>query len=147
MLKNIPSVIIPELLWVLASMGHGDDLVLVDRNFPATTVAKRTSTGRLIELPGLNVPQAARAILSLMPLDSFVEEPITRMQVVGDPDRLVEMQSEVFEIAREAEEREIKMGALERFAFYEAAGKGAAVVRTSENRPYGCFLFKMGVIF
>ena len=147
MLKNISSVISPELLWVLASMGHGEDLVLVDRNFPAVTVAKQTSTGRLIELPGLNIPEAARAILSLMPLDSFVEEPVTRMRVVDDPDRMLEMQSEVFEIAREAEGREIKMGALERFAFYEAASKGAAVVRTSEIRPYGCFLFKMGVIF
>ena len=128
-------------------MGHGEDLVLVDRNFPAVTVAKQTSTGRLIELPGLDIPQAARAIFSLMPLDSFVAEPVIRMRVVDDPDRLLEMQSEVFEIARVAEGREIKMGALERFAFYEAASKGAAVVRTSEIRPYGCFLFKMGVIF
>ena len=71
MLKNISSVISPDLLWLLASMGHGDDLVLVDRNFPAIQVAKQTSTGRLIELPGLNIPQATRAILSLMPLDHF----------------------------------------------------------------------------
>jgi L-fucose mutarotase len=85
MLKNISSVISPDLLWLLASMGHGDDLVLVDRNFPAIQVAKQTSTGRLIELPGLNIPQATRAILSLMPLDHFVEEPVTRMRVVDDP--------------------------------------------------------------
>ena len=146
MLKNISSVISPDLLWLLASMGHGDDLVLVDRNFPSIQVAKQTSTGRLIELSGLNIPQATRAILSLMPLDHFVEEPVTRMRVVDDPDSLLEMQREVIEIAREAEGREVKMGALERFAFYEAASKGAAVVRTSEFRPYGCFLFKMGVI-
>jgi L-fucose mutarotase len=88
MLKNISSVISPDLLWLLASMGHGDDLVLVDRNFPAIQVAKQTSTGRLIELPGLNIPQATRAILSLMPLDHFVEEPVTRMRVVDDPDSL-----------------------------------------------------------
>src|SRR5271156_3622276 len=125
MLKNISSVISPDLLWLLASMGHGDDLVLVDRNFP----------------------QATRAILSLMPLDHFVEEPVQRMRVVDDPDRLLDMQREVMEIAGEAEGREIKMGALERFAFYELASKGAAVVRTSEFRPYGYFLFKMGVIF
>jgi L-fucose mutarotase len=147
MLKNIPTVISPDLLWLLASMGHGDDLVLVDRIFPAIQVAKQTSTGRLIELPGLNIPQATRAIFSLMPLDHFVEEPVKRMRVVDDPDRLLDMQREVMEIASEAEGREIKMGALERFAFYELASKGAAVVRTSEFRPYGCFLFKMGVIF
>ncbi len=147
MLKNIPSVISPDLLWLLASMGHGEDLVLVDRNFPAVQVAKQTSTGRLIELPGLNIPQAARAILSLMPLDGFVEEPVTRMQVVDDPERLLKIQKEVIEVAREAEGRDVKMGALERFAFYNVASKGAAVVRTSEFRPYGCFLLKMGVIF
>ena len=146
MLKNISSVISPDLLWLLASMGHGDDLVLVDRNFPALQVAKQTSTGRLIELAGLNIPQATRAILSLMPLDHFVEDPVTRMLVVDDPERVLEMQKEVLGIACEAEGRQLKMGALERFAFYEMASKGAAVVRTSEFRPYGCFLLKMGVI-
>ena len=98
-------------------------------------------------MPGLNIPQATRAILSLMPLDHFVEESVVRMKVVGDPECLLEVQKEVIEIAREAEGREVKMGALERFAFYESASRGAAVVRTSEFRPYGCFLFKMGVIF
>jgi L-fucose mutarotase len=146
MLKNISSVISPDLLWLLASMGHGGDLVLVDRNFPAMQVAKQTSTGRLIELAGLNIPQATRAILSLMPLDHFVEAPVTRMLVVEDPERVLDMQKEVLAIAREAEGRELKMGALERFTFYEMASKGAAVVRTSEFRPYGCFLLKMGVI-
>ena len=91
MLKNISSVISPDLLWLLASMGHGDDLVLVDRNFPALQVAKQTSTGRLIELAGLNIPQATRAILSLMPLDHFVEEPVTRMLVVDDPERVTSL--------------------------------------------------------
>ena len=147
MLKNVPSVISPDLLLLLASMGHGENLVLVDRNFPAFSVARHTSTGRLIELPGLDIPQATRAILSLMPLDDFVEDPVQRMKVVDDPERVLKIHEEVFAIAREAEGREIKMGALERFAFYEAARQGVAVVRTSEYRPYGCFLFKMGVIF
>ena len=81
-----------------------------------------------------------------MPLNHFVEEPVTRMKVVDDSDRILEIQREVIEIARDAECREIKMGALERFAFYEAASKGVAVVRTSQYRPYGCFLFRMSVI-
>src|ERR1700722_7736027 len=127
MLKNISSVISPDLLWLLASMGHGDDLVLVDRNFPAIKVAKEPSTGRLIELPGLNIPQATRAIFSLMPRDHFVEEPVPRMRVVEVPGSLREIQREVIEIAREAEGREVKMGAFERFAFYEVASKGVAV--------------------
>ena len=147
MLKNIPSVISPDLLWLLASMGHGEDLVLVDRNFPALEVARHTSTGRLIELPGLDIPQATRAILSLMPLDDFVETPVMRMKVVDDEDRVLEIHEEVAALACELDRPEVKMGALERFAFYDAARKGAAVVRTSEFRSYGCFLFKMGVIF
>src|ERR1700738_4895250 len=96
MLKNISSVISPDLLWLLASMGQGDEPVRVERNSPAIQVAKQPSTGRLIELPGLNIPQATRAILSLMPLDHFVEEPVTRMRVVDDPDSLLEMQRELF---------------------------------------------------
>jgi L-fucose mutarotase len=147
MLKNIPSTASPDLLWCLAAMGHADRLVLVDRNFPAVEVARHTSTGKLIELPGLDVPQAARVILSLMPLDDFVPAPVSCMQVVGKPDEILPMQTEVLEIALEAEGRDFKMERLERFAFYEAAKKGFAVVRASEFRPYGCFLFQMGVIF
>lgn len=147
MLKNIPSVLSPDLLWCLASMGHGERLVLVDRNFPAHEVAQHTSTKRLIELPGLDIPQATRAILSVMPLDDFIPAPVSRMQVVGDPEKLLPMQGEVHAIARDCEGREVGMEALERFDFYEAAKRGFCVVRTSEFRPYGCFLFTMGVIF
>ena len=147
MLKNISSVLSPDLLWCLASMGHGERLVLVDRNFPAHDVARHTSTEKLIELPGLDVPQAARAILSVMPLDDFIPDPVSRMQVVGEPGTLLPMQAEVHAIARESEGRDVGMEALERFAFYDAARKGFCVVRTSEFRPYGCFLFTMGVIF
>lgn len=147
MLKNIPSVLSPDLLWCLASMGHGERLVLVDRNFPAHDVAQHTSTKRLIELPGLDIPQATRAILSVMPLDDFIPAPVSRMQVVGDPEKLLPMQGEVHAIARDCEGRDVGMEALERFDFYEAAKRGFCVVRTSEFRPYGCFLFTMGVIF
>lgn len=147
MLKNIPGTASPDLLWCLASMGHADRLVLVDRNFPAVDVARHTSSGRLIELPGLDIVQATRIILSLMPLDDFIPAPVSCMQVVGKPDEILPMQSEVLEIAQAAEGRDFKLERLERFAFYEAAKKGFAVVRTSEFRPYGCFLFTMGVIF
>ena len=147
MLKNIPSHLSPDLLWCLASMGHADRLVLVDRNFPAVDVARCTATGRLIELPGLDIPAATRAILALMPLDDFVPAPVARMEVVGEPLAILPMQAEVLAIARASEGRDIEMETLERFAFYAAAKQGFAVVRTSEFRPYGCFLFQMGVIF
>jgi L-fucose mutarotase len=147
MLKNISSSLSPDLLWCLASMGHAERLVLVDRNFPAHDVARHTSTGKLIELPGLDIPQAAKAILSVMPLDDFISNPLSCMQVVGEPETLLPMQEEVHALANAAEGRTLGMERLERFAFYEAAKKGFCVVRTAEYRPYGCFLFTMGVIF
>ncbi len=147
MLKNIPASLPPDLLWCLASMGHGEKLVIVDRNFPAHEVARQTSTGKLIELPGLDIPQAVRVILSVMPLDDFIPAPLACMQVVGDPAAVLPLQAEVQDIARAAEARDIGMERLERFAFYAAAKTGFAVVRTSEFRPYGCFLLTMGVIF
>jgi L-fucose mutarotase len=121
--------------------------VIVDRNFPAHDVARHTSTGKIIELPGLDIPQAARAILSVMPLDDFITSPVSCMQVVDAPDTILPMQAEVHAIAKSSEGREVGMERLERFAFYEAAKSGFAVVRTSEFRPYGCFIFTMGVIF
>jgi L-fucose mutarotase len=147
MLKNISSALSPDLLWCLASMGHAERLVLVDRNFPAHDVARHTSSGKVIDLPGLDIPSAAKAILSLMPLDDFVKAPLSCMKVVGKPNEVLPMQRQVHEIAKLAEGRELQMERLERFAFYEAAKQGFAVVRTAEFRPYGCFLLTMGVIF
>ena len=147
MLKGVSPIVGAELLWVLESMGHGDDLVLVDRNFPADSVARQTATGKLIRLDGVDCTQAARAILALYPLDSFVEAPIQRMEVIGEPETLLEVHREVLAVAREAEGGDVAMASLERHAFYAEARKGYAVVQTTEARPYGCFLLKKGVIF
>ena len=147
MLKGVSPIVGAELLWVLESMGHGDDLVLVDRNFPADSVARQTATGKLIRLDGVDCTQAARAILALYPLDSFVEAPIHRMEVIGEPQTLLEVHQEVLAVAREAEGGDVAMGSIERHAFYAEARKGYAVVQTTEARPYGCFLLKKGVIF
>ena len=147
MLKNIPSTLSPDLLWALASMGHGEKIVIVDRNFPAHDVVRHTSSGELIELPGLDIPQAALVMLQVMPLDDFIPAPVACMKVVGEHDRVLPMQREVHDIAKACEGRDVGMERLERFAFYEAAKSSFAVVRTSEFRPYGCFIFTMGVIF
>lgn len=147
MLKNIASELSPDLLWCLASMGHGEKIVLVDRNFPAHEVARHTSSGKVIDLPGLDIPAAVRVVLSVMPLDDFIPSPVACMQVVGEPEKILPMQEEVHRLAAAAEGRDVGMERLERFAFYEAAKKSFAVVRTSEFRPYGCFIFTMGVIF
>ncbi len=147
MLKILSPLLNADLLWVLESMGHGDDLALVDRNFPAASTAAATTSGRLIRLDGADCRQAAEAILQLFPLDSFVESPIRHMQVVGSPDEVLEVHRDLHAAAERAEERSLVMTSLERHAFYAAARQAYAVVQTTESRPYGCFLLKKGVVF
>ncbi len=147
MLKGHSPLLNAELLWILASMGHGDDLALVDRNFPAASTAKATNSGRLVRLDGADCTQAAEAILTLFPLDSFVTTPLVYMEVVGKPDEFLEVHREVKAAAEHAEGRGIAIASLERYAFYERAGQAFAVVQTSEARPYGCFLLRKGVVF
>jgi L-fucose mutarotase len=127
-------------------MGHGDDLVLCDTNFPADSVARRSVLGRLLRLDGVTAGRAARAILSLMPLDTFVDTPALRMEVVGRPREVPTVQAEVQKEIDAAEGRNWPMGSIERFAFYELARKSYCVVQTGERRFYGCFVFKKGVI-
>lgn len=146
MLKGIDPVLSAELLHVLMLMGHGDDLLVCDVNHPAAGIARHTAYGRLVDLPGCGIPRAAEAILSLMPLDDFVDAPVTRMEVVGDPAAEVPVFAAVQAVIDRAEGRSIGMRALERFAFYAAAREAFAVVRTSDPGPYGCFLLKKGVV-
>ena len=146
MLKGIDQRLSAEIVHVLMLMGHGDDLVLADVNHPAATIAKATTYGRLIDMAGCDIPTAARAILSLMPLDTFVPAPLTRMQVVGDPGAQVPIFARMQAVADSAEGRPVQMQALERFAFYEAAKRSFAIIRTADSGPYGCFILKKGVI-
>ena len=147
MLKNIDPILSPDLLQVLAAMGHGDDIVVVDANFPADSVARQTVTGKLIRLDGVDAVQAVSAILSVFPLDSFVEAPARRMEIVGAPDEIPEVQQEVQREIDDAEGQSLPMASVERFAFSEEAKKAYAVVATTEGRAYGCFMLKKGVIF
>ena len=147
MLKNIDPILSPDLLRVLAAMGHGDDLVVVDANFPADSVARQTIVGKLVRLDGVDAVQAVRAILSVFPLDSFVEAPARRMEIVGAPNEIPEVQQDVQREIDDAEGQALPMASVERFAFYEEAKKAYAVVATTEGRAYGCFLLKKGVIF
>ena len=144
MLKGIDPLLNADLLYALAAMGHGDELVIADSNFPATSVAEGSI---LIRLEGVDAPRAARAILSVFPLDSFVEAPLHRMEIVGDPDTVSPVQQEVHAVAREAEDGEVTMAGIERFAFYDRARTAFAVVQTGESRPYGCFVLTKGVVF
>ncbi|WP_182084762.1 RbsD/FucU domain-containing protein [Aureimonas sp. ME7] len=147
MLKTISPILTPELLTILAEMGHGDDLVLVDRNFPAESTAAETTTGQCVQLAGVGTTEAARAILSLLPLDSYVDAPVRLMEVVGDPKAYPDVHREMQEVVDAAEGKSITIERVERFAFYDAAKTAYAVVRTTEARPHGCFIFKKGVIF
>ncbi|MCQ0988618.1 RbsD/FucU family protein [Jiella marina] len=147
MLKNVPPLITPDLLEILAAMGHGDELVLADRNFPATSVAAHTVSGKLVQLRGVDTTAAATAILKLLPLDSFVEAPVVRMAPVGESHVDFEVHQDMQRTVNAAEGRAIAIEALERFDFYEAAKNAFAVVATGEDRPYGCFILKKGVIF
>ncbi|WP_334175066.1 RbsD/FucU domain-containing protein [Pseudoxanthobacter sp.] len=146
MLKGIDPALSPDLLWVLAAMGHGDDLAVVDANHPAEAIARATTSGRLISLPGLAIDRAVRAILSLMPLDAYVDDPARRMLVVEDPAIVPATQAEVQAEIDRAGGRPRPMAGLERFAFYSAARQAFAVVQAGDPRPYGCFLLRKGVI-
>lgn len=146
MLKGIDPILSADLLWLLAAMGHGDDLALVDANHPAETIARATTSGRLIRLPGLAMGRAARAILSVLPIDDFEPSPVRRMQVVGDPDTTPVVQQEVQRELDRAAGAPLPLVGIERFAFYEAGRKAFAVVQVGDPRPYGCFLFRKGVI-
>lgn len=146
MLKGIDQRLSAEIVHVLMLMGHGDDLVICDVNHPAVTIAAKTTYGKLVDMPGCNLLTAAEAILSLMPLDTFVPAPVTRMQVVGDPDRVLPLFDAMQATCSRVDGREIALNPLERFAFYEAAKKSFAIIRTSDSGPYGCFILKKGVI-
>ncbi len=145
MLKGIDPIINAELIHALMLMGHGDQLVLCDINHPAQTIARQTTYGRLIDVSGCGLERAAEAILKLFPLDTFVDAPVKRMQIVGDPDGQVPIFSAMQAVIDRSEGHPVLVEPLERFAFYEAAKKSFAIVRTSDPGPYGCFIFSKGV--
>jgi len=146
MLKSIDTILNADVLHALRSMGHGDDVVICDTNFPAESVARRTVLGRLLRIDNVTAPRAARAILSVLPLDSFVDKPASRMEVVGNPQEIPQVQAEVQKEIDAAEGRSWPMGSVERFAFYELAKTAYCVIQTGERRFYGCFVFKKGVL-
>ncbi|OYO29917.1 RbsD/FucU family protein [Janthinobacterium sp. PC23-8] len=146
MLKNIDPLLNADVLQALRAMGHGDELILCDANFPADSVARQTMLGKVLRIDGVGTREAARAILSVMALDTAVDVAAHRMEVVGEPDNVLPVQHEVQLEINRAEGRERIMGSIERFAFYDVARKAYCVIATGERRFYGCFVFKKGVI-
>jgi len=140
-LKGIHPLLHAELLHVLALMGHGDELAIVDANFPAAAVARR-----LIHLPTPTAAQALDAILTLLPLDTVASPPALTMQVIGDAAAVPEAVRDFAAVLSRHGERSDALGSLEREAFYERARHAFAIVRTAELRPYGNILLVKGVV-
>lgn len=139
MLKGIPSVLSPDLLKILMEMGHGDELVIGDGNFPAAGIAHR-----LVRLDGHDVPEILNAILKLFPLDSYVDAPITLMEVVRGDSTVPIIWEDYRRIIAEYEQAQIEK--VERFAFYERAKKAYAIIATGETALYANIILRKGVI-
>jgi L-fucose mutarotase len=141
MLKNIPDVISPELMYVLMEMGHGDEIVIADGNFPAASVAQR-----LIRCDGHNVPEILEAVLKFFPLDIYVEKPVALMSVVPGDNIKPTIWEDYRKMINASGEKFSDFEFVERFAFYERAQDAYAVVATSEKALYANIILKKGVI-
>lgn len=146
MLKGLDNRLNADVLYALRAMGHGDTLVIADTNFPADSIARDTVLGDLLRMENLTCAEAAEAVLSVFPLDTFVDDFAGRMQVVGAPDQIEPVQAEVQNAIDHAERRPRPMIGIERFDFYDRARQAYAVIQTGERRFYGCFIFRKGVI-
>ena len=141
MLKNLDPILTPDLLQVLRAMGHGDEIVIVDANYPAESAGPT-----VVRLDGLQATRVLDAVLSVLPLDEFVPDAAWRMQVVGYPDAEQPIFDEFRNIIAAREGGAFKLASLERFAFYERAKGCYAVVATGERRLYGNIILKKGVV-
>lgn len=144
MLKGIPSIIGPDLLKVLCEMGHGDTIVIADGNFPAASIA---GDAILIRMDGHGVPEILEAILKLVPLDQYVDKPVTLMERCEGDNADISIWDKYKKIVNEAESRgEALIGTLERFTFYDEAEKAYAVIATSETSQYANVILKKGCV-
>lgn len=140
MLKNIPPILGPDLLHALRAMGHGDEIAIVDANYPAESAGPP-----VIRLDGLTATDVLDAVLTLMPLDTYVDEQAFGMEVVGHPDQREATHRE-FDAIIKRHEPDMGLSLIERFAFYERVAGAYALVQTGERRLYGNVLLKKGII-
>jgi L-fucose mutarotase len=141
MLRGIDPLLSPELLMILRAMGHGDEIAIVDANFPATSNADW-----LVRLDGVDASQALAAILSVLPLDSFVADPANGMQVVGRPEEIPPAIADFQTIVDRLAGFPVRIARIERFGFYERAKTCFAIVATTDRRLYANIILKKGVI-
>jgi L-fucose mutarotase len=140
MLKGIPPILGPDLLHILRAMGHGDEIAIVDANYPGDSAGPE-----LVRLDGISATDVLDAVLTLMPLDTFVDEQAIGMAVVGEPDARVETHND-FDAIVKKHEPGMTLTLLERFAFYDRVRDAYAIVQTGERRLYGNILLKKGII-
>ena len=145
MLKNIDPLLNADVLRALRAMGHGDDLIISDTNFPADSVARQTVIGKVLRIDA-DAARVVKAVLSVYPLDSFVDDAAARMEIVGNSTQILPVAAEVQAEIDAAEGKSWPMISIERYAFYERAKKAYCVIQTHERRFYGCFAFRKGVI-
>jgi L-fucose mutarotase len=145
MLKGIDPLLNADVLHALRAMGHGDEIIVADANFPAHSIAVHTILGHPLRIDA-DAPAAIAAILSVYPLDDFLDGAASRMEVVGKPLEIAPVQREAQKAVNSAEGREVKLTGVERFAFYEKAKGAYCIIQTLERRFYGCFAFRKGVI-
>ena len=144
MLKGIDPLLNADVLCVLRAMGHGDDLIITDTNFPSDSVARQTVYGSLLRIDA-SAADVVQAVLSVMPIDTFVDDAAARMEVVDEPKTILPVMTEVQDKVS-AVDGPNRMLPIERFSFYDRAKKAYAIIQTGERRFYGCFAFRKGVI-
>jgi L-fucose mutarotase len=144
MLKGIDPLLNANVLGVLRAMGHGDDLIITDTNFPSDSVARQTVYGSLLRIDA-SAADVVQAVLSVMPIDTFVDDAAARMEVVDEPKTILPVMTEVQDKVS-AFDGPNRMLPIERFSFYDRAKKAYAIIQTGERRFYGCFAFRKGVI-
>ena len=147
MLNGIDRRMTPALLHCLARMGHGDEIVIVDANFPADSTAAKCAVQDAIPLSGLDAPEAIELITQLMPLDGFSDYSALRMEIDDDPEAFGEVHKEAFAVMEPRLPETGKLSSIKRQDFYAHANTAFAVVRTAEARPFGCFILRKGVVF
>jgi L-fucose mutarotase len=136
----------PDLLYTLARMGHGDEIVIADRNYPAAWSAAGCLVKDVIHYPGHDAALVADLITRLMPLDNFHTHSVLRMEIDNEPGTMSEVHQAVWDVVTPRLPEGGILASLERQAFYRRAGASFAVVQCSEDRPFGCFILRKGVI-
>lgn len=142
MLIGIDPALSGDLLKVLDDMGHGDELVICDRNYPAYSAGKP-----VIRMGDAGAMRTFRAVLSVFPLDSYVSHPLERMEVENNPALVAPIQQSVLDYVRDVYGPSVEYGIIPRLDFYERAKNAFAVIHTLEDQPYGCFILTKGVVF